>query len=33
MLKLFTFRLDFSDNPYGIRIRNINLSNQLVELR
>ncbi len=33
MLRLFTFRLDFSDNPYGIRIRGLKLENQLLELR
>lgn len=32
-LKLFTFRLDFSDNPYGIRVRSLSMSNQLLELR
>ncbi len=32
MLNLFKFRLDFSDNPYGIRIRNLKLANQLIEL-
>ena len=33
MLRLFTFRLDFSDNPYGIRVRSLKLDNQLIELR
>lgn len=33
MLRLFTLRLDFSDNPYGIRIRGLKLENQLIELR
>lgn len=32
MLKLFTFRLDFSGNPYGIKISGLRMANKMLEL-
>ena len=32
LLKLFTFRLDFTDNPYGIKIFGLRISNRMIEL-
>ena len=32
LLKLFTFRFDFTGNPYGIRVGGLRISRQLLEL-
>ena len=32
-LKLFTFRVDFSDNPYGLKISKLKIKGQMMELR
>ena len=32
MLQLFTFRLDFSDNPYGIRVSGLRIAKKMIEL-
>ena len=32
LLRLFTFRLDFSDNPYGLKIDNLRVRGQMIEL-
>lgn len=31
-LRLFTFRLDFSNNPYGLRLHGVDLDNQMMTL-
>ncbi len=32
LLRLFTFRLDFRDNPYGIRLEGVRVTRQTLEL-
>ncbi|OGR74914.1 MAG: hypothetical protein A2X32_02430 [Elusimicrobia bacterium GWC2_64_44] len=32
LLKLFTFRLDFTDNPYGLRVSVLRVNNKMIEL-
>ncbi|MDD5208197.1 MAG: glycosyltransferase family 39 protein [Elusimicrobiales bacterium] len=32
LLQLFTFRLDFSDNPYGIRVSGLRITKKMIEL-
>jgi hypothetical protein len=32
VLKLFTFRLDFSDNPYGLRLKSVTMDSQMMTL-
>lgn len=32
LLHLFTFRLDFSDNPYGLKIKGLRIASQLLEI-
>jgi hypothetical protein len=33
LLNLFTFRLDFSDNPYGLKISKLKIKGQMLELK
>ena len=33
LLRLFTFRYDFSDNPYGIRVGQVKLAGQMMEFK
>ncbi len=32
LLQLFTFKLDFSDNPYGIRVSGLRITKKMIEL-
>ena len=32
VLALFTFRLDFTDNPYGIKVNGLRISKRMLEL-
>jgi hypothetical protein len=32
VLRLFTFRIDFSDDPYGLTLHDINMENQMITL-
>jgi len=33
LLKLFTFRVDFSDNPYGLKLSRLRLKGQMMEIQ